>query len=74
LKLINIETIGERIYASFDTDQRFEVLFVFQKDNEYFMKVSEHQRIRFYKVSFRDFNVLEKKFTLMGINKSPQKE
>jgi hypothetical protein len=71
---MSIEQVGERVYASFDTDQRFEVLFVMIKDNEYFMKVLSHQTIRFYKIAEKDYNMLARKFFVMGINKNPQEE
>jgi hypothetical protein len=69
---MNIETIGDRIYASFDDDRRFEVLFVTRKDNECFMKVLEHQKIRFYKIAEKDYNMLERKFFTKGLRTDHQ--
>jgi hypothetical protein len=71
---MNIEAVGDRIYATFDTDQRFEILFVTKKDDSYFMKVLDHTHIRFYKIAEKDFHMLERKFIIMGINKNPQEE
>jgi hypothetical protein len=74
MKLLNIETVGDRIYATFDTDQRFEVLFVTKKEDSFFMKVLEHTHIRFYKIAEKDYNMLQRKFIILGINKNPQTE
>ena len=70
MRLLNLETIGERLYGTFDVfegHRRYEILFVTEKEDSYFVKVKLSDIIRFYKISFRDYNMIKKKLMLLGI-------